>query len=61
MAKNNADLRIKMIEAGVSQKQVAELLQIRRDYLCRVMASGHMTDNFRKRILSAIRKLEKTA
>lgn len=65
MAKNstirNAELRIRMIEAGVTQKQVAEVLEIRRDYLSRVMASEKMTDSFRKRILSAIQKLEVSA
>ena len=61
MAKNNADLRIRMIEAGVSQTQIAKFLEIRRDYLCRVMASGRMTEEFRQRILSAIKTLEESA
>ena len=61
MAKNNADLRIRMIEAGVSQTQIAEVLRIRRDYLCRVMASGKMTQEFRDRILRAIKQLEESA
>lgn len=61
MAKNNIDLRIKMMEAGVSQAQIAKVLEIRRDYLCRVMASGRMTEDFRQRILSAIKTLEESA
>lgn len=57
----NEDLRVRMLKAGLTQKQVAEALGIRRDYLSRTMASERITDNFRNRILSAINQLEGTA
>ena len=58
MKKQNTDLRIRMIKASVNQKQVADAMGIRRDYLSRIMASEKMTDSFRERILSAIHELE---
>ena len=59
--RTNKDLRIRMIQAGVTQKQVAECLGIRRDYLCRVLSSERITDDFRERIIAAIKQLEESA
>lgn len=59
MEKHNVDLRIRMIEAGVNQTQVAQCLGIRRDFLCRTMNS-QMTDNFKQRIIAAIQQVSKS-
>lgn len=55
---NNLDLKIKMMQIGASQKQVAEMLGIRSDFLCRTMSAERMTDSFRARILAAIQQIE---
>ena len=54
MGKKNRDIWILMIQNGVSQKDIAEQMDVRREYLCRVMSKSTMTDNMRARILSAI-------
>lgn len=61
MAKNinNMDLRIRMLQIGASQRQVAEVMGIRTDFLCRAMSAERMTDRFRARILAAIQQIEK--
>lgn len=61
MAKNinNMDLRIRMLQIGASQRQVAEVMGIRTDFLCRAMSAERMTDSFRARILAAIQQIEK--
>lgn len=61
MAKNtnNMDLRIRMLQIGASQRQVAEVMGIRTDFLSRTMSAERMTDSFRARILAAIQQIEK--
>ena len=59
MAKNNMDLRVKMLEVDASQKKIAEVLGVRRDYLSRRLSEDHLAETFRARILAAIQQIEK--
>ena len=53
MGKNNRDIWVLMIQNGVTQKDIAERMEIRREYLSRVMGKA-LTDKMRARILLAI-------